>query len=173
MSVRYRGKVLNGNIEALLEQLDAICQSAGNLEHQLSDEVENVHPNYVDSARNLIHYVALRNVDIRELQEELSQLGLSSLSTCEPHVMASLQAVRRALIRMSGLDAVEDTLNPVNFEEISQELEKHCDDLFGANPDGREVEIMVTLPAAAAEDVDIDARARRRRNGHRTNQLRP
>jgi pyruvate kinase len=155
VSVRYRDNVLNGKIEALLEQLDAICQSAGNLERQLSNEVANVHPNYVDSARNLIHYVALRNVDIRELQEALSQLGLSSLSSCEPHVMASLQAVRHALIQMSDLDVAEDTVNPVKFDEINQELEMHCDDLFGANPDGRDVEIMVTLPATAAEDIEL------------------
>lgn len=146
---------MNGKIEAILRQLDAICQSASSLEDRLSVDVQNVHPNYADSARNLVHYIALRNVDIRKLQEELSQLGLSSLSTCEPHVMASLQAVRHALLRMSDHDAIDGPPKSSIFEEINQEVEKHSDDLLGANPDGRQVEIMVTLPATVAEDAEL------------------
>ena len=40
--------------------------------------LDAVHENYRDSARNLIHYLALRRHDLRQLQLWLAQLGLSS-----------------------------------------------------------------------------------------------
>ena len=38
-----------------------------------------VHPEHVASAKNLMHYLALRRHDIRRLQSKLASLGLSSL----------------------------------------------------------------------------------------------
>ena len=42
-----------------------------------------IHPNYQDSARNLLHYLALRRHDLRPLQLRLAALGLSSLGRAE------------------------------------------------------------------------------------------
>ena len=39
----------------------------------------DVHPDHRASARNLLHYLALRRHDIRDLQEQLAAMGLSSL----------------------------------------------------------------------------------------------
>ena len=50
-----------------------------------------------ESAYNLVHYLAVRRHDVRELQDELTRLGLSSLGRMEAHVMASLQAVLEVL----------------------------------------------------------------------------
>jgi pyruvate kinase len=146
---------LADEIESLLGQLDDICRKAGSLETQLSDDIAHVHPSYVDGAKNLIHYVALRQGDIRELQEQLTALGLSSLSACEPRVIASLQAVRNALLRMSGREDIDSASETDLTRKTGRQLEKHSFDLLGANPDGRDVEIMVTLPAEAADNADL------------------
>ena len=45
------------------------------------------------SARNLVHYLALRRCDIRRLQLELGQHGLSSLGRSEGYVLANLEEV--------------------------------------------------------------------------------
>ena len=137
------------SIKELGEELAAICESAVSLEEQLADEIVRVHPDYVASAKNLVHYVALRQHDARELQEDLTRLGLSSLSACERHVLESIQTVRRALLRVGGVD--DSGRSEPRFEEGEQRLKKHSKDLLGENPDGREVQIMVTLPTEAAE----------------------
>lgn len=53
-----------------------------------------VRPEWTESARNLVHYAALRQLDLRELQLLLQQHGLSSLGRSESFVMASLLEVR-------------------------------------------------------------------------------
>ncbi len=54
------------------------------------------------SARNLVHYWALRQVDLREMQSELASVGLSSLGRSEPHVHATLRLVASAIAAMLG-----------------------------------------------------------------------
>jgi hypothetical protein len=54
------------------------------------------------SLRNLIHDLALRRNDIRRLQVELGQLGLSSLGRCEGYVLAGLEAVLQRVMEAEG-----------------------------------------------------------------------
>lgn len=140
--------------EPLHDALDAICKSARRLEEQLAPEIALVHPNYADSARNLVHYVALRNFDIRDVQGKLGALGLSSLSSCEQHVMTSLLAVRRALDRIGGIEtSIDDPEQP--FEPDNSRLRAHAADLLGAGSEGRDVAIMVTLPDEIADNAQL------------------
>jgi len=54
--------------EKLFSQLESICTRAERLEKQFASELDEVHPKFSESARNLVHYMALRHVDIRDLQ---------------------------------------------------------------------------------------------------------
>jgi len=106
------------------------------------------------SAENLLHYLALRSHDLRSLQDQLAQLGLSSLGRAEPHVMATVDAVLRNLYRMSSEQqaAPAETDAQVTFDAGAGLLEKNTIRLLGAHPPGRRTHIMVTMPAAAASD---------------------
>lgn len=55
--------------------------------------LEKVHPNYRDSAKNLVHYLAFRRRDLRPLQMRLAELGLSSLGRAESHVLATVMPI--------------------------------------------------------------------------------
>jgi len=55
-----------------------------------------------ESARNLVHYIALRQHDVRDLQEKLTENGLSSLGRCEANVLGAIDAVLRVLHRITG-----------------------------------------------------------------------
>ena len=59
-------------------------------EREATEALLRVHPEHLDSARNLLHYAALRQVDLRPLQARLSQLGLSSLGRAEARVLENL-----------------------------------------------------------------------------------
>nr|GMC98584.1 plastidial pyruvate kinase 4, chloroplastic [Ipomoea batatas] len=48
--------------------------------------------NYLMSAVNLVHYLALKGLDIDRVNEELSPSGLVNLDNAAPHVLASLSA---------------------------------------------------------------------------------
>ena len=142
------------DLDAIDRQLAAICDRAIELESQFAEELEAVHPNFRLSARNLLHYLALRQFDIRSLQDELVTLGLSSLGRAEPHVLPNIQAVRRALrsLRDLGEETLETHQQP--FRLNRDLLKQHTEDLLGPLPKARAVSIMVTLPSEAADNFE-------------------
>lgn len=110
------------------------------------------------SAYNLLHYLALRRTDIRELQMVLSSFGLSSLGLTESHVMASLNAVLIALYRLQGAKVptyLQDEVPPLTFTIGRELLEKNTLAALGPKPVQRVARIMVTMPSNAAEDPSI------------------
>ena len=61
--------------DSLWRQLQLIRERGEELEARLAPELAQVDPRFAASARNLVHYVALRQFDIRQLQDELATLG--------------------------------------------------------------------------------------------------
>lgn len=138
----------------LIARLEEIRQSLVASEAAMSAKLDSVHPVYRASARNLVHYLALRRYDIRGLQEELATLGLSSLGRAEAHVMATFDAVLRALHGLAG-QGWEPQPASSRFFEGKKLLEEHTRTLLGRAPDGRSVRIMVTMPTEAASDYAL------------------
>lgn len=139
----------------LLKQVSALRDEGLQLERELSATLEGIHPALRPSARNLLHYLALRRHDIRPLQRELAMLGLSSFGLLESHVHASLNAVTARLEEMSAHSQGRPPEPPVDFLSGPQRLHDHARQLLGEARDGREVRIMVTLPSTAATDPDL------------------
>jgi pyruvate kinase len=120
-----------------------------------SDLTENFHvtATYRLSAHNLLHYLALRRHDLRALQNQLTELGLSSLGRAEAHVMATINAVLTTLNALLGRTwSPQPELTAPTFSEGAQLLRKHTDLLLGPAPRERGVRIMVTMPSEAADD---------------------
>ena len=108
-----------------------------------------------ESARNLVHYWAIRQHDLRELQSRLAGLGLSSLGRSEPHVAATVQAVDAAVHALSGLPGRAPCAAVVCPEDSARWLARRTLELLGPVPVGRRTRIMVTLPSAAAQDPGL------------------
>jgi pyruvate kinase len=127
-------------------QLAAIRRHAIDLESSYAAELLAVDPHFTDSAKNLIHYLALRQSDIRELQQDLAAIGLSSLGRAERNVMASIGAVENALGGRSDRAYADygdlDLRNPRAHDNRMA--------ILGDIPSDRDASIMVTLPAEAA-----------------------
>lgn len=121
---------------------------------EASAQVDRVDPLNRASALNLVHYLALRSNDLRQIQARLSPRGLSSLGRCEAHVLATLDAVM-ANIEPSRIGA---TPPPVSFEEGDSLLDANSTALLGDRPEGRRTRIMATMPSEAADDPSIIAR---------------
>jgi pyruvate kinase len=139
----------------LLAQLDDLLERLGAAESTWSDWLAAADPGYRASARNIVHYWAIRQADLRELQNRLAAFGLSSLGRSESHVEATLRVVRCAVVAI-----LEDTWHPparaaVGAEEGRELLRCRTVDLLGPVPADRETRIMVTLPSEAATDPDL------------------
>ena len=117
--------------------------------HILAAERRNQSPLNA-SARNLLHYLALRQLDVRELQQALGPLGLSSLGHSEGAVLANLQAVIRRVAQ--GAAAAYHEHPAAGWDEAEAILRTNTETVFGPEPAGRRVHIMVTAPEAAIAD---------------------
>jgi pyruvate kinase len=138
----------------LAQDLEDILATAGAFEERYQAQLEEVHPDQVRSALNLLHYLALRQRDISDLQSELGMLGLSGLGHAEAHVLANVHAVLQALRQMRGEDA-KLPKSPVTFKQGRKLVRKHTSALLGKKLKGSSIRIMVTLPADAADDYDL------------------
>ena len=141
---------------SLYQSLDKIRQDLIHAESAWSAELESIPLENRASATNLIHYLALRNHDLRAVQTELGCLGLSSLGRLEAHVMASIESVMSVLARLLKNEEPSITCPPKErFWEGDLALIRNTDLLFGPANSDRVVRIMVTLPSDAAEDYAL------------------
>jgi pyruvate kinase len=141
-------------LEDLIFRLTSVYNRMLKLERRLGGYIQNAHPNNCESAENLIDYLALRNLDLRNVQEQLMMLGLSSLGRTEAHTKASLCAVIQVLHRLAGHDNQPLSKEP-NFQSGKTALAVHTKSLLGAKPTRRNTRIMVTLPDEAQEDYSL------------------
>lgn len=112
-------------------------------------------PAHDPSLRNLAHYMALRRQDLRELQEDLSLLGLSSLGRAEARVLANLDAIRASLAAVAGMPEGPPRPSAQTMWQGRTRLREMLDALAGPAPTERSTRILVTLPLEAADDPSL------------------
>ena len=144
-------------LRRLTAELGRIRDDLPRLEHRFAVALRDAHPDFRPSARNLVHYLALRRHDIRPLQERLAALGLSSLGRMETHVMTGIDAVHAILERLAGDGAAPSrgVAPGVGLAEGNALLAAHTEALLGPRAAERAVRIMVTMPSEAARDYEL------------------
>ena len=138
-----------------LESLRILRADALEFEAAHAESLAMIAPAYRNSARNLLHYLAVRQRDIRPLQLDLHSLGLSSLGILEGHVLAAINAVVSNLEVLAGEEAEPAPHPPATFVTGPILLHDHTRRLFGPAPASRVVRIMVTMPSEAADDPQL------------------
>ncbi|MCA9858556.1 MAG: hypothetical protein KC438_02495 [Thermomicrobiales bacterium] len=140
-------------IAQLISELSDIDLALTEALSNLPPPVGQVDPSFQSSVCNLIQYLELRRSDLRPLQMELSELGLSSLGRSEGSIQASIQnvlAMLHALIDRP--DLVQRATPPVHILQGDALLAKHATQLFGEPPARRAARIMVTAATELATD---------------------
>ena len=144
-------------IESIIARLQPIRLEVLQAEQHFREELDHAYLGNLQSARNLVHYVGLRRHDIRELQQDLGRLALSSLGRLESHVIATLDALLALLYKITDKEwhgrAIEETF--AEFDSGAALLEKHTVESLGEAPADRTVRIMVTMPSEAADDPTL------------------
>lgn len=144
------------------EQLDGLQRDIAALLHRLADAQARWRP-WTDpvsaenrcSAVNLVHYWALRQCDLRDLQGRLAALGLSSLGRSEAHVEATLTSVSAVIAAMQGQSWQPDGEVALTPAQGANLLSRNADALLGPAAEDRAARIMVTLPSEAATDIGL------------------
>ena len=145
------------DIGKLARELASISKRARDLEAHYSEDLTSVHPEFHESARNLLHYVALRQSDISQLQESLAALGLSTLERAERNVMGSIATVWSVLQSLADPRS-KSRAPPLPVLPLSDfSVASHKQAILGTHPEGRDVSIMVTLPTEAAQNATLVA----------------
>lgn len=135
----------------LQEQLIQLRQEALQLQARFDKEIQECNPELRGSACNLLHYLSVRQKDIRPLQHALSRYGLSSLGVIEPYTLAHLNAVLSVVQTLTGRQC-ETPEPPVDYLSGPQLLRDHTQRLLGERPKQRAAHIMVTMASEAATD---------------------
>ena len=144
-------------LQRLAEQIRTLGGEMVELESSLLSGLGDLHPVHGPSARNLAHYMALRRHDLRELQSELTRLGLSSFGRTEGHVLNSLDTVYRLLSVLVG-DQARSPCHPGRRSKSAmvrscwRTILKPC---WEPAPPGRKVRIMVTMSTEASRDYEL------------------
>jgi len=140
----------------LINQLSAVRKAMIECEAASRELISAVHSTYSLSARNFSHYLGLRRLDLRSLQEKLARIGVSSLGRAESHVLANLDKVLGILHRLADREWTSRSDDePIGLNSSKELLELHTTDLLGVAPHDRLVRIMVTLPSDAADDYGL------------------
>ncbi len=142
------------NLEPLIEQMMDVRHDLLRKEMAYK-KMDKVHLVNQKSARNLLHYMAFRLHDLRDLQLLLSEWGLSSLGRAERKVQATVDTVLHTLHALAGRDFETKEKPPVGYREGRAKLEDNTEKLLGELPPGRRVRIMVTMPTEAAHNYDL------------------
>jgi pyruvate kinase len=141
-------------LEILRQLIDLQCnliESWASVRERFSD----LDPWAQSSARNLVHYIALRRHDLRRLQDDLARYGFSSLGRSEASVMNNINRILNSLYNILQRPAPAATLSDLSFDEGKRILTERTNKLLGTESAHRRVRIMVTLPREAANNYGL------------------
>ncbi len=151
-------KIKENAIREIIAKLNLIIDSAMKMEKTYSDKISRVHPDYKLSAKNLVHYMAIRQHDLADLQELLRNMGLTPFDHPEPFVMRSLLMTKVILQRLIGeLYPVSDR-KTLSLKKSRKLLAANTRELFGGKSKKRRTRIMVTMPKEVSEDLTVPAK---------------
>ncbi len=141
----------------LLAAMLTVRTAALEAEEQHADALDALAPQTRQSGINLVHYIAIRQLDLRREQRSLARLGLSSLGRAEPHVLATIDAViARLAAEVPGSELPDDLgRRGPSADEASRLLEEHTLASLGPTVGDRNTRLMVTLPTEAAHDSQL------------------
>lgn len=144
--------------DALISEILHILDCVKSREEAFAGLIRQVQPHYRDSARNLVHYMALRSFDLRPIQEQLSMMSISSLGHSEGYTLTNLKKILHLLRMVNGdpdTGVQEDFHSPLNYFRSKEQLADNATQLFGPPSRGHSTRIMVTLSKEAAYDYRL------------------
>ncbi len=144
------------SLDELADRLDALLDDLARAERVHAAAIASVVPEHRAGAVNLVHHLTLRRHDLRQMQRNLQDVGVTSLAAAQGDVRAQLRAAREVVGTLAGGRWHRDVgdLEAANTrgDEVSR---VNAQATLGQLRDGRATRIMVTLPREAAADAGL------------------
>ena len=135
-------------LSQLRNSVERIYENQKAAEQKGRQTIESVHPEQRQSITNLIHYLALRREDLRLIQDDLHNAGLSSLASSESHILRQVQAVLQRL----GHVFSKDEISSGDAFSGGSLLQQRANALFGPKTARSIPHLMVTFESGMAND---------------------
>jgi pyruvate kinase len=166
MSKNIKTKIIvekkSKELSTIAEELKLIKEKLKKFRKTNASLITRLHPQFKESGLNFLYYLALRQIDLKDLQLHLARFGLSSLGRCESYVMSNIQQVLARIndtliiqgkitftktIKAKKVNSTETKIKPLTWSDAEKILHLHTQDLFGPKPKRRHVYIMATVPS--------------------------
>lgn len=141
---------MSSELKRLEEELDKIDAFMSKTVNDFDKIIHEVHPSNKKNAINLLHYLALRSLDIRELQAKLHALGLSSMASSESHIRGQLRAIAQRI----GSKKQNLPANAFTYETSKLSSLQKAVDLFGEKQKELVPYLMVTFDKSLSQDYE-------------------
>lgn len=134
-------------LDLMSKELVRILDHMHQAEQHFHAILAKTHPDQQMSARNLLNYLVLRSMDIRQLQDALHAHGLSSLASSEGHIRSQIRAILTHLGQI-----IEPENSECSYQGSKQMLQKHAQALFGPKRIEGIPSLMVTFDSSHANN---------------------
>lgn len=142
-------------LQEIAVAIDMVINKIAAFEKHYNLEIHHVHPNYKKSAKNLIHYLALRTIDVDILQEKLEEIGLPNAPGYEKNILYNL-LISKTIVNSLLQNELPDTPSGcLTHREADKLLKRNTKAVFGKIKHNRRTGIMVTQPTEAATDKEF------------------
>ncbi len=139
-------------LQEILVALDSVIDRISEFEHNYQTQLNKVHPNYAQSAKNLVHYLALRSFNMDIFQDKLEDIGLPMALESQNNILYSLLNFRTVVNSLMNNEIFDEEHKYINNKQVKKILKKNHKALFGKIRNKRKTAILVTQPLEAATD---------------------
>ncbi|MFA0960899.1 pyruvate kinase [Roseivirga sp. BDSF3-8] len=139
-------------IKTLLTRIEEIVETALRMEEKYTNEIEAAAGEQRVSLRNFLHYLALGHHNIRDIQDQLSSAGISSLKNAQLHTLENLHAAQQILHALLHTSCKPRGQEPITLSQASEKLKQNTEALLGQADKDRHTRIMVTFSSSMAHD---------------------
>lgn len=134
----------------MIAEVDIIIDACLQKETEHTELLANINPENKVGAKNLLHYLAYRSLNTKQLYSFLVKNGLGAFKSIEDDVLGNLRLIKQLLFIFLGEKKTvlkKDQLLPTVQVDV---YEDKVNRLFGGKAKGRATRIMVTQPGIAA-----------------------
>ncbi len=139
-------------LQEIAVSIDLIIAEISKFEHKYQQQIDNVHPNYTKSAKNLVHYLALRSFNIDALQKRIDEIGLPNSPEFKGSILYRILSFKTIINSLLKIDSSDDKKIFLTNKEAKKILIENFVAIFGKVKRKRKTAIMVTQPLDAAKD---------------------
>lgn len=140
----------NDKLEQIYIELNAIIEKISEFELKYKKQLDNVHPKHSKSAKNLVHYLALRSFDVNIIQDILNEIGLPSSPESQNNILFFLLNIRAIISSLLNIESLNGNEKFLTNKELDKILEQNSKALFGSIKNERKTAILVTQPIEVA-----------------------